>query len=94
MPTNNDQILVMNNERFTVPELLFRPDDLGWSSGPQKNFNRLSWSGLDQMGLAAAIAYSIGFLPEELQGLFWANIALIGGNAKFPNFRARLWDKH
>ena len=24
-----DQILVMNNERFTVPELLFRPDDIG-----------------------------------------------------------------
>jgi len=74
MPTNNDQILVMNNERFTVPELIFRPDDLG----------------LDQMGLAAAIAFSIGLLAEELQGLFWANIALIGGNTKFPNFRARL----
>ena len=25
----SDQILVMNNERFTVPELLFRPDDIG-----------------------------------------------------------------
>jgi actin-related protein 6 len=24
-----DQILVMNNERFTVPEVLFRPDDIG-----------------------------------------------------------------
>jgi hypothetical protein len=27
--TETDQILVMNNERFTVPELLFRPDDIG-----------------------------------------------------------------
>ena len=27
--TDNDQVLVMNNERFTVPELLFRPDDIG-----------------------------------------------------------------
>lgn len=26
---DTDQILVMNNERFTVPELLFRPDDIG-----------------------------------------------------------------
>ena len=33
MPTNSDQILVMNSERFTVPELIFRPDDLGWSVG-------------------------------------------------------------
>jgi hypothetical protein len=25
----SDQILVMNNERFTVPEIIFRPDDIG-----------------------------------------------------------------
>lgn len=25
----NDQILVMNNERFTIPEIIFRPDDIG-----------------------------------------------------------------
>lgn len=24
-----DQILLMNNERFSVPEILFRPDDIG-----------------------------------------------------------------
>jgi len=23
------QVLVMNNERFVVPEILFRPDDIG-----------------------------------------------------------------
>ena len=27
--TETDQLLVMSNERFTVPELLFRPDDIG-----------------------------------------------------------------
>ena len=27
--TEADQILVMNNERFTVPEIIFRPDDIG-----------------------------------------------------------------
>ncbi|KAK2463382.1 hypothetical protein APHAL10511_004608 [Amanita phalloides] len=69
-----DQVLVMNSERFTVPEIIFRPDDIG----------------LDQMGLAGAVALSIGLLSEELQGLFWANIGLIGGNTKFPNFRQRL----
>jgi len=69
-----DQILVMNNERFAVPELLFRPDDIG----------------LDQAGLAATIAHSISQLPIDLQGMFWSNIGLIGGNAKFPGFRQRL----
>ena len=29
MVTETDQILVMNNERFSVPEILFRPDDIG-----------------------------------------------------------------
>jgi hypothetical protein len=27
--TEADQILTMNNERFTVPEIIFRPDDIG-----------------------------------------------------------------
>jgi actin-related protein 6 len=26
---DSDQVLVMNNERFSVPEPLFRPDDIG-----------------------------------------------------------------
>lgn len=72
--TESDQILIMNNERFAVPEILFRPDDIG----------------LDQSGLSATIALSISLLPQELQGLFWANIGLIGGNTKFPGFRERL----
>ncbi|KAF8157920.1 actin-related protein Arp6 [Crassisporium funariophilum] len=72
--TETDQILVMNNERFTVPELLFRPDDIG----------------LDQAGLPATIAFSISLLPSDLQGMFWANIGLIGGTTKFTGFRARL----
>ncbi|THU92450.1 actin-like protein ARP6 [Dendrothele bispora CBS 962.96] len=72
--SDSDQILFMNNERFTVPEIIFRPDDIG----------------LDQSGLAATISVSISLLPEDLQGMFWANIGLIGGNCKFPGFRKRL----
>jgi len=68
------QILEMNRERFTVPELLFTPSDIG----------------LDQIGLAQAIGHSISLLPEELHGMFWCNIGLIGGNAKFPGFVPRL----
>ncbi|KAG6900146.1 hypothetical protein C0993_002295 [Termitomyces sp. T159_Od127] len=67
-----DQILVMNNERFCVPELLFHPDDIGMSSLP------------------ATIALSISLLPSDVQGMFWANIGLVGGCTKFPGFRSRL----
>jgi actin-related protein 6 len=101
----------MNNERFTVPELLFRPDDIG--AYPEVHFStnlvlaKTGWCiidhphryipdidnpiiGLDQAGLPATIAHSISLLPSDLQGMFWANIGLIGGNAKFQGFRERL----
>ncbi|EIW74652.1 actin-related protein Arp6 [Coniophora puteana RWD-64-598 SS2] len=69
-----EQILTMGNERFTIPEILFRPDDIG----------------LDQSGIAATVASSIKLLPEDIQGMFWSNIGLIGGNTKFPGFYERL----
>lgn len=36
------------------------------------------------------IVLSISKLPSDLQGMFWANIGLIGGNTKFSGFRERL----
>ncbi|PPR05407.1 hypothetical protein CVT24_008021 [Panaeolus cyanescens] len=75
--TETDQILVMNNERFTVPEIIFRPDDIG----------------LDQAGIATTIAFSISLLPKDLQGMFWSNIGLIGGSSKFTGFRDRLFSE-
>ena len=93
-----DQILVMNNERFTVPELLFRPDDIG-RKAPIFDLVHCILSvvflifillGLDQAGLAATISFSISLLPSDLQGMFWANIGLIGGTTKFSGFRERL----
>lgn len=85
------QVLYMNNERFTVPEILFRPDDIGKSSIAFWHFKPSYLAlGLEQAGLAATIAHSISLLPEDLQGMFWSNIGLIGGSTKFPNFRIRL----
>ncbi|KAI0057804.1 actin-related protein Arp6 [Artomyces pyxidatus] len=74
MTLDSDQILYMNNERFSVPEILFRPDDIG----------------LPQSGIGETIAQSIALLPDDIQGMFWANIGLIGGNTKFHGFSARL----
>ncbi|KAF5317727.1 hypothetical protein D9619_012664 [Psilocybe cf. subviscida] len=72
-----EQVLVMGVERFSVPEVLFRPDDIG----------------LNQSGLAPTIAHSLASLPAALQpfaGMFWAHVGLVGGCTKFPGFRERL----
>ncbi|KAI0029849.1 actin-related protein Arp6 [Vararia minispora EC-137] len=74
MLLDSHQILYMGNERFSIPEVLFHP----------------SYLGLQQAGLAAAVAQSIALLPEELQDMFWANIGLVGGSVKFPGFAQRL----
>ncbi|KAG8928772.1 Actin- protein 6 [Tulasnella sp. 418] len=67
-------VVYMGNERFSVPELLFNPSDIG----------------LEQAGLPETIAHSISSLPQDLQGMFWANIGLIGGNVMFPGLDIRL----
>ncbi|KAL1688060.1 actin-domain-containing protein [Schizophyllum commune] len=71
---DSSQVLLMGNERFSVPELLFTPSDIG----------------LDQAGIAHAVASSVAALPDDLQGIFWANIGLVGGCTKFEGFRERL----
>ncbi|KAI0263934.1 actin family [Gloeopeniophorella convolvens] len=71
---DGEQILYMANERFSVPEVLFRPDHIG----------------LQQAGLGEAVAQAVAALPADLHGLFWANIGLVGGSTRFPGFAARL----
>ena len=92
---DTDQILIMNNERFTIPETIFRPDDIGTrsiiSSCLYYSPFCVLYIGLSQSGLAGTVAASISALPEELRGMFWANIGLIGGTTKFPGFQQRLY---
>ncbi|THH05662.1 hypothetical protein EW145_g4632 [Phellinidium pouzarii] len=95
----DDDILRVASERFAVPEVLFRPSDIGAVPSvvhksdtscvdPRRTFHLLV--GLAQSGLARTIADAIHSLPEDLQGLFWSNIGLVGGNAKLPGFGQRL----
>lgn len=92
MVTAEDDVLRMNNERFTVPEVLFRPSDISVyffiELRPGSRINLLS--GLPQAGLSWTIADAISCLPAEIQGMFWANIGLIGGSVMFSGFRNRL----
>ncbi|KZO98494.1 Actin/actin-like protein [Calocera viscosa TUFC12733] len=74
-PTRPDHPAVrLNNERFSIPELLFRPSNIG----------------LNQAGLAECVHQAVNALPEEARALAWCNIGLIGGNTLFEGFAQRL----
>lgn len=67
--------LRLANERFTVPEILFHPSDVGYQ----------------EMGLVEVIEHLITErLPSAFRSGAWANCLLIGGNARLPGFSQRL----
>jgi actin-related protein 6 len=68
------QVLPMSVERFTVPEILFRPTDIG----------------LNQLGLAEAIIQSIQACDPIFHAAMYHNIVLTGGNMLLPNLKRRL----
>ncbi|ODN00840.1 Actin-related protein 6 [Orchesella cincta] len=71
---STEQILRLNNERFTVPELMFHPSDVG----------------IPQMGISEAVVTVIESFPEPLRHHFYDNIVLIGGTSCFPGFKERI----
>ncbi|GAA5942621.1 actin family protein [Sporobolomyces koalae] len=73
-PQDEEQLLYLCNERFTVPEVLFNPTTIE----------------LNQAGLVESIANAINTLPYELRGMFWSNIVCVGGSAGFEGFGPRL----
>eukprot|EP01038_Epipyxis_sp_PR26KG_P007849 gene7849-10657_t len=73
MLTSDDQVLMMESERFSVPELLFNPNDIG----------------IEQAGIAEATWQSLQSLHTAEMGLAVSNIVLTGGNACFPQIENR-----
>lgn len=73
-PSSSETLLTLGSERFTVPEIIFSPSDIG---SPQS-------------GLAESIMQSLSTLPPLIQASLLPNILLVGGNAKIPGFRERL----
>ncbi len=76
-PSHSDdlaaQVLAMETERFSVPELLFHPSDIGID---QAGIAEAAWQGLQAMSLAE-------------MGLAAANVVLTGGSTRFPQFGQR-----
>ncbi|XP_067950746.1 actin-related protein 6-like [Watersipora subatra] len=75
--SKQEQVIRMNSERITVPEILFRPSDVG----------------LEQIGVAEAINHVIGLTDSAMQPHFTANILLTGGNCMFPGFKERVYEE-
>lgn len=73
-PGDGEQIIRMNNERFMVPEVLFRPSDIG----------------ICQMGVSEAVVEAVSSCEPAAQPWLYRNIVLTGGSVKFPGFRERL----
>ncbi|KAJ5348309.1 uncharacterized protein N7506_001562 [Penicillium brevicompactum] len=70
----SEDVLVLGNERFAVPELLFTPGDIGMSS----------------TGIPDMILQGLSALPPALHSAFLANVMVVGGNALIPGFMQRL----
>ncbi|KAJ6080016.1 hypothetical protein N7467_009769 [Penicillium canescens] len=70
----SEDVLVLGNERFAVPEILFTPSDIGMKSA----------------GIPEIILQSLSALPTGLHSAFLANVMVVGGNALIPGFMERL----
>jgi actin-related protein 6 len=69
-----DNYMTLGNERFTVPELLFNPADVG----------------LKQAGIHEIVMQSLSKLPPGLWPVMLANVFVVGGNCRIPGFMERL----
>lgn len=70
----SEDVLILGNERFTVPETLFTPGDIG----------------MKQAGISDIILESLSVLPTGLHPAFLANILVVGGNCLLTGFMERL----
>jgi len=66
--------LQLNNERFLVPELIFRPSNMG----------------IKQAGLAEACMEAANAVHPDLRPLLFSNVLCVGGTSSCPGFATRL----
>ncbi len=74
LPSEHVQSVRINNERFTIPEILFQPNLIG----------------MEQAGLPEAIEQSLKLCPEEIKLGLLENIFIVGGSGKFQGLSERL----
>ncbi|CDK24177.1 unnamed protein product [Kuraishia capsulata CBS 1993] len=77
-PQDDLQILTLYDERFSVPEVLFYPEIVRLET---------------KAGLVKTILDSLNSCPELIRPLLTANMVLVGGTAKLPNYKERLYSE-
>jgi len=70
------QVPMVSVERFTIPEVLFRPTDAGLDA--------------NLAGLPQAIAASISACPRQYQAIMYQSIRIVGGLAQLSNLKERI----
>lgn len=70
------QVLMVSVERFTIPEVLFRPTDAGLAA--------------NLAGLPQAIVSCISACPRQYQAAMYQSIRVVGGLAQLSNLQERL----
>ena len=68
-------VATLGSERFTVPELLFSPGDVG----------------MQQAGVADMVMQSLRAVPTGLWSVMLSNVYVVGGSANFGGFMDRLY---
>ena len=71
----HEYVVTLGNERFTVPELIFNPSDIG----------------MPQAGLAEVIMQSLSKVPSGLWTIMLSNVLVVGGTPNLPGFAERLY---
>jgi actin-related protein 6 len=66
--------MTLGSERFSIPEVLFTPSDIGSR----------------QPGIPEAVMQSLSVLPPALQATLLSNILVVGGNARMKGFVQRI----
>ena len=74
LPESDELSMTLASERFTTPEILFTPSDIG----------------SQQPGIGQVVMQSLSVLPPLLQATCLANVLVVGGNAKMPGFVERV----
>lgn len=71
-----EQVLLVSVERFTIPEVLFRPQDAGMQS--------------NLVGLAQAVVQAVEACPGPYHPALYRSIFITGGVSQIPNLKERL----
>lgn len=74
---DSEASMTLGNERFAIPEIIFRPSDIGSK----------------QPGLADCVMQSLAVLPPLIQATMLSNVLVVGGNANIPGFVGRIQDE-